>query len=50
MEYPTSGQSPNAASISGEAAAMLNTFWPDAMKDIRDLKNVGRFVFNKQTY
>ncbi|XP_076113480.1 nuclear transcription factor Y subunit gamma-like isoform X1 [Mytilus galloprovincialis] len=39
MEYPTSGQSPNAASISGEAAAMLNTFWPDAMKDIRDLKN-----------
>ncbi|CAC5368144.1 NFYC [Mytilus coruscus] len=39
MEYPSSGQSPNAATISGEAAAMLNTFWPDAMKDIRDLKN-----------
>ena len=39
MDYQPSGQSPNAATISGEAAQMLSTFWPDAMKEIRDLKS-----------
>lgn len=39
MDYPSSGHSPNAATISGEAAQMLSTFWPDAMKEIRDLKS-----------
>lgn len=44
--FQPSGQSPNSAAISGEAAAMLGTFWPDALNNIRDLKNVISFHHN----
>ena len=42
--YAPPSTSPGGMTVSGEAALMLNQFWPKTMSDIRALKQVSQFI------